>query len=1064
MSVCRVPEITLENTKGLSNQQLAELKTELDKKSKELSGEEMMLELSQLVQTYLYAHNKPPPKSFYEEMMSNKRRQQEIEDQEQQRKMELLRQKEEHELLMIEDEIQKRQEALKEENRRQKSNARQPSLEKQSAPMPRRSSSPIAAISNTKQGTPSQSPTARKQDEDGRQQRRKSTTHRCSEDENTPCKHHTDGVVVIAFNTKNERTVHRGTCLGHGLHGSTVYVGLDTKSGELVAISEWVLKWRKARKASTKPAEDQRDTERDEYMKQVLSIEREMCGLLKLNHRHLLHYLAFTYKEEVGKINIYVLIEYSGGQNLEIYLTRKTLTFELLHGYTLELLEAVKYLHEKDVVHKNLRASSVFIDVHGRVRLADYSINKRLCDLYTTVEESRPGVKFTDNSSQTSRGNKKGDIYQLGLLLLSLAEGSSCDELLPVVPSNLPDVFRDFLSKCLHRDDKVRWSCTQLLDHPFCREPIQPIIHCQANVPEKTQKAKKDNSLDESEEEGEEFLPFLTDFERNKLSRLTNEFNVLKLLGKGGFGDVLKVKNKLDGRMYAMKRITLNPKSQHFNRKITREVKLLSRLNHENVVRYYNSWIETTDEPALSDTSSSFSGTPKDSASEKKVSLPANFCKNSLEIMGDIENFGPQIEGPSGEFSISYEYSKSHVCKDDDGNDSDGSDDDSMQGGNVFALSFMDEKSDSSLGIVFEQEFEDATTALPEIESHEKKVPEKDEPELKKQYLYIQMEYCEKSTLRNCIDAGLYQDPARMWRLFREIVEGLVHIHEQGMIHRDLKPVNIFLDSNDHVKIGDFGLATSDILSKASIKENALVLTSAGDIHDYSSRSGSLGDGNLTGRVGTALYVSPEMMMQHSKVTYSQKVDIYSLGIIFFEMCYKPLDTNMERVKVLGHLRTKDVIFPEDFDTVGKQLKIVQWLLNHDPNERPTSKELLQSEYMPPPQMEEEELNEVLRSTISDPQSKSYHRMMNVLFSQTVSLADDHVYDSDLYKGSFSIKMSLTQGLVHDTLVRIFQKHGAVRLSTALLVPRQKLYDHAEHYTCLMDHSGRLVGLPFDLR
>ena len=47
------------------------------------------------------------------------------------------------------------------------------------------------------------------------------------------------------------------------------------------------------------------------------------------------------------------------------------------------------------------------------------------------------------------------------------------------------------------------------------------------------------------------------------------------------------------------------------------------------------------------------------------------------------------------------------------------------------------------------------------------------------QYLYIQMEYCEKSTLRNVIDEGLHQDKDRVWRLFREIVEGLAHIHTQ---------------------------------------------------------------------------------------------------------------------------------------------------------------------------------------------------------------------------------------------------------------------------------------------
>lgn len=53
--------------------------------------------------------------------------------------------------------------------------------------------------------------------------------------------------------------------------------------------------------------------------------------------------------------------------------------------------------------------------------------------------------------------------------------------------------------------------------------------------------------------------------------------------------------------------------------------------------------------------------------------------------------------------------------------------------------------------------------------------------------MYIQMEYCEKSTLRTAIDSELFRDKTRIWRLFREIVEGLAYIHSGGIIHRDLK-------------------------------------------------------------------------------------------------------------------------------------------------------------------------------------------------------------------------------------------------------------------------------------
>lgn len=57
-----------------------------------------------------------------------------------------------------------------------------------------------------------------------------------------------------------------------------------------------------------------------------------------------------------------------------------------------------------------------------------------------------------------------------------------------------------------------------------------------------------------------------------------------------------QVQNKLDGCCYAVKRIPINPASRHF-RRIKGEVTLLSRLHHENIVRYYNAWIERYERP-----------------------------------------------------------------------------------------------------------------------------------------------------------------------------------------------------------------------------------------------------------------------------------------------------------------------------------------------------------------------------------------------------------------------------------------------------------------------------------
>jgi serine/threonine protein kinase len=138
------------------------------------------------------------------------------------------------------------------------------------------------------------------------------------------------------------------------------------------------------------------------------------------------------------------------------------------------------------------------------------------------------------------------------------------------------------------------------------------------------------------------------------------------------------------------------------------------------------------------------------------------------------------------------------------------------------------------------------------------------------------------------IDEGLLRDEDEIWRIFRQIVEGLNHIHSQGIIHRDLKPENIFLDASGAVKIGDFGLATSG--TKMTTTTTSSFRNAKDNTVTYES---------LTVGIGTPFYLAPEQNKVGAH--YNQKVDIYSLGIIFFEMCH-PFKTKMERSVVISSL------------------------------------------------------------------------------------------------------------------------------------------------------------------
>jgi serine/threonine protein kinase len=197
-----------------------------------------------------------------------------------------------------------------------------------------------------------------------------------------------------------------------------------------------------------------------------------------------------------------------------------------------------------------------------------------------------------------------------------------------------------------------------------------------------------------------------------------------------------------------------------------------------------------------------------------------------------------------------------------------------------------------------------------------------------KTILYIQMEYC-ATTLRKLIDDRemTKMEENDVWRLIRQILEALVYIHSGNIIHRDLKPGNIFLDGEGNIRLGDFGLATrhrtkEDVDEEDNRSELENVYESIDDIRKLlgdpaisASRNAvesSCGE-SMTGGVGTTFYRAPE---QEGKVSgskgdssYTVQADIFSLGIILFEMFHPPFATHMERAETLTTLRG-DIVRP----------------------------------------------------------------------------------------------------------------------------------------------------------
>ncbi|XP_033756606.1 LOW QUALITY PROTEIN: eukaryotic translation initiation factor 2-alpha kinase 3-like [Pecten maximus] len=497
------------------------------------------------------------------------------------------------------------------------------------------------------------------------------------------------------------------------------------------------------------------------------------------------------------------------------------------------------------------------------------------------------------------------------------------------------------------------------------------------------------------------------------VSRYKQDFEQMQVLGKGGYGVVFEARNKMDTCSYAVKRIELKSSAKE---KVMREVRALATLEHTGIVRFFHAWQESpppgwqedmdrhwadsesitlptpcnsieTESHALDipdtpvfDLKNPFGGQTKDfkynlsknrgSSAEFSVkkswitSDSESSCSQAfLNINGELENddsfdveFKLEDSEDSGSCSKSLPFSKhrKNFCPSSDNNS--------------FSVQFEDSgcaenekssKSESSGGIVFTGENSDRnsnnfrlnmpsscssqpTASVTDIQQSKNNASDKMSQSKAKQsrelsqklFLYIQMQLCQRETLKEWLSANNKpRNKKDMLNIFGQIVCAIEYVHGCGLMHRDLKPSNIFFSADNTIKIGDFGLVTA--LSEEEI-------LGADNLGNTSFKH--------TTEVGTKLYMGPELVCGK---TYGQKVDIFSLGMILFELLY-PFSTQMERVRTMTAVKIRQL--PKEFDMAyPAEAKYINWLLCEDPCGRPTATEILESPMMknfchsPPP-------------------------------------------------------------------------------------------------------------------
>ena len=386
------------------------------------------------------------------------------------------------------------------------------------------------------------------------------------------------------------------------------------------------------------------------------------------------------------------------------------------------------------------------------------------------------------------------------------------------------------------------------------------------------------------------------------IPRFRLDFKIIQTLGKGGFGQVYKAQHNVDGKMYAIKRVSMKDKKPACT--AVREVKILANLVHPNIVRYHNCWLEADFQRKRRTHNQKLRELKNNSRSSERTSTRDSYSTS-------LSGYNNHSTVDNDDLEIVFEHSIGSSKIED----------------NRKAIPFSDKSSEP----VYSSSFPESNS----LSSHFPKPLAPVEPYRQPQcglILNIQMQCCD-TDLAQKLKKRANINVSENLKLMRDLLSGLVYLHANNIIHRDIKPSNLFLDK-DTLQIGDVGLARYNLLDAdgsgfTKPRQNGLT-------EDEHWNSLLFAD-DLTRSVGTFLYAAPEMS-GNSKI-YQCSSDIFSCGVVMFEL-FSLFDTNMERIETLQAMRKGEI--PPDFERdYPDAAEMVFAMTRPDPNHRPSASDLL---------------------------------------------------------------------------------------------------------------------------